>query len=200
MTRQAMGSMPEWSRPIRVPEEITITHAQPPLAIAGETSTWRLPFVLSRDVPTGSALRLQVFGGRNNKGRFACKALTARLTSGAALNIRPDEPSGTYAVSIPAAGLKKDDALTVTLLDCKPPRIRQLNKFFILYVAPNADPGQSSPQWAGGSVWAHGSKDRIIAVCTMHILGGKIDHLRAYVPSNTKPGEQLDILVRPEDA
>lgn len=199
MTQQATGSMPEWSRPMRVPADIRITHAQPPFAIAGETATWRLPFVLSKDVPAGSNLRLQVAGGRSNKGPFDCKVLTAQLASGVALNIRPDAPSGTYAVSIPSAGLTNGDALTVTLVDCKSPTIRQLNKFFVLYVAPLADNGHIPTKWAGGGVWANGSNDCIVAVCTMHVLGGRIDHFRAYAPSSTMPGEQVSILVRPED-
>ncbi len=199
MTGKPENSMPEWSRPIRVPGDIKITHAQPSFATAGETSTWHLPFVLSRDVPSGSAVKLQVAGGRNNMGSFDCKALTARGAGGGSLNITPDEKSDTYVLSMPTRGLKKSDTITVTLSDCQVPRMRQLNKFFVLYAEPLADAEHGTPQWAGGSVWTSDSDHCMVAVCTMHVLGRGIDHLHAYVPSHTMPGGQLSILVRPED-
>ncbi len=79
------------------------------------------------------------------------------------------------------------------------PLTRQLNKFFVLYAAPHADESHHPPQWAGGGVWSSGGHNGMVAVCTMHVLGGKIDHLRAYVPSHATPGGELGILVRPED-
>ena len=189
--------MPAWSHPIRVPGDIEITHADPPYAMAGETSTWRLPFVLSGDVPAVATLKLQLAGGRNNKGIFTCVP-AATLAGGRSLDMAPDM-GATHVLSLPTSGLKKGDLLTVTLPNCEAPKVRQLNKFFVLYADPSGEEEHSTPQWAGGSVWADGSNQRIVAVCTMHILGGRLDHLHAYVPSRIMPGEELSILVRPED-
>ena len=119
MISKIPDGMPEWSRPIRVPEHIQITHAEPSFAIAGETSTCRLRFVLSTEPPADSTLKLQVAGGRNNKGQFGCKAPAASLADGVSLDMTPDEHSGTYVLSVPPAGLKKGDELTVTLVDCE---------------------------------------------------------------------------------
>ena len=71
----------------------------------------------------------------------------------------PEEKSGTYVLSMPTAGLKKGDAVTVTLADCKAPKVRQLNKFFVLYTTPSAEKQSHTPKWAGGSVWADGNSD-----------------------------------------
>ena len=199
MSQRVPVHMPAWSRPIRIPPRIDITHAQPPFAIAGETSTWRLPFVLSRDVPGGCTLKLQIAGGRNNKGWFDCKAPATELADGSPLDVAPGETDGTYLLSIPAAGLQRGEAVTVILAGCEAPRVRQLNKFFVLHTTPPEGTAQLIPQWAGGAVWAEGSDSGIVAVCTMHVLGGKLDHLRVYVPSCTVPGEELSVLIRPED-
>ncbi len=191
--------IPAWSRPLRVPEEIGITHAEPPVAIAGERSTWRLPFVLSREAPPGSVLKLQLVGGRNNKGRFDCRAPAAHLGDAVPIALTPDAAKGTFVLSTPPSGLRKGDAVTVTLTGCQAPTVRQLNKFFVLYATSPEDGGPRAPAWAGGSVWAEGSDDQIVAVCTMHVLGGGTDQLRAYAPSFTEPGADLAILVRAED-
>jgi len=176
-----------------------ITHTEPPFAIAGETSSWRLPFVLSRDVDAGSLLKLQIAGGRNNKGAFDCIAPAARLADGTPLGMVPDGQKGTFVLTAPEAGLNTGDAVTVTLAECRPPVVRQLNKYFILYAIAPGDKSGRTPQWAGGSVWAPGTDSQIVAACTMHVLGGRTDRLRAYAPSFAEPGTELSILVRPED-
>lgn len=199
MSQRVPDSMPAWDRPLRVPEAIEITHTEPPFAIAGERSAWRLPFVLSREVRPGSVLRLQLVGGRNNKGRFDGPAPAAHLADGIPLDLTPDASKGTFVLSTPQAGLKKGDVITVTLAGCQAPTVRQLNKLFILYATSPEGGGPHTPGWAGGSVWAEGSDDRIVAVCTMHVLGAEPDRLRAYAPSFTEPGAEVAILVRAED-
>ena len=200
MPQEIPGHMPAWSHPIRIPSHIGITHTHPPFAIAGETSTWRLPFVLSGAVSKGCTLTLQVAGGRNNKGLFSCSACSAALGDGSSLGMTSDESGGTYLLSVPDTGLQAGDALTVTFVDCKAPRIRQLNKFFVLHIGSPKVTEAQVPRWAGGSVWAEGTDDRVVAACTMHILGGRIDHLHVYVPSSTMPREEFSVLIRPEDA
>ncbi|MBM4029926.1 MAG: DUF3604 domain-containing protein, partial [Planctomycetes bacterium] len=209
------NAMPGWARPIRIPERIEITHAEPAFAIAGEKSTWRLPFRLSKAVPAGAILKCQLWGGRNNKGAFAGAQterreaeghLAAELDDGMVLAMSPDKKRGTYVVSLPDAGLKKGQGLTVVLGSrahggggITAWRERMLNKFFILYSVPTEEAEPKFPAWAGGDVWAQGTDDRIVAACTMHILGGATHHIRAYVPATTRPGVPFAVLVRPED-
>lgn len=207
--------VPSWSRPIRVPQRLELTHADPPVAIAGETGSWRVPLRLSRDVPAGADLRVQLWGGRNNKGTFdtaqvedagAEGYVAAELDDGSRLAMQAGEPPGTFAVSLPAGGLRKGQTLTLILGDRSaggtgigPPRDHVFNKLFILYVLPAAEADDPSPAWAGGLTWHAGTDDRIIAVCTMHILGAGVARLRAYAPSTVRPGQPFSVLVRPED-
>ena len=71
------------------------------------------------------------------------------------------------------------------------PALRALDKFVLLYVATGVDDRPT--------VWNAANGHRIVAACSLHILGGPIRHLRAYVPSQARPGEPFDVLVRPED-
>jgi len=206
--------MPEWTRPIRIPESVKITHTDPPYALAGETSTWRLPFELSKDVAPGSVLWLQVFGGRNNKGTFRPAQaehpaqdgyITARLADGTALRMRRGG-DGTLAIDLPETGLRKDDAVAVTLGDPSGggagietgPR-RTLNKLFVLYTETQEEKDAELPAWAGSQAWGEQQQQTIVAVCTMHVLGGPLARLCACVPSQCEPGDTIPVLVRPED-
>ena len=203
----APDAMPAWSRPIRIPETIEITHTDPPCAFAGETFAWRIPFTLSKDVPAGAELHLQLWGGRNNKGAFfdlqteepnAPGYASAELGDGTPVCMDPLESRGAYRLSLPQGGLRKGDRLTVRL-SARVAEGHLLDKYFVLCVPPEASaPG--TPPWAGGAVWAGPAADGIVAACTMHILGGPIDHLRAYVPATVRPSEEFPILLRPEDA
>lgn len=212
MSREVPDSMPVWSHPIRIPEGIEITHAEPPFAIAGETSTWRIPFKLSKDVPPGSDLRLQLWGRRNNKGSFTATQpenadarglITVEQEDGSRLRIQAEQQAGNYVVALPAGGLKKGQMLTVLLGDqtnddggVKVCGECVLNKLFILHV----DRGKPKlPQWTSGSVWNSQTQSRIVAVCSMHILGGPIHSIRAYVPATVRPKEEFAVLVRPEN-
>ena len=71
MTRTQAETMPSWARPIRISEGVDVTHADPPFALAGETSTWHVPFRISEDVPGGGVLMFQLYSQRSNKGMFA---------------------------------------------------------------------------------------------------------------------------------
>jgi len=227
MARYRGELFPRWARPIRIPEAIPIEHSEPEVALAGEKSTWRLRFRLVHDVAPGSVLHVQVFGGRNNKGAFeGLQAdtpeedgyVTASIQGGNSLAIRRGHGDGTFQIQAPRSGLRAGAVLCVVLGDrsgggggAVAPSIRLLNKFFVLYGDPAARDAASAsdlPQWAVsgaqaeadvGSVWSESNQHLMLAACTMHVLGGKIDHLRAYVPSQTTPGVPFHVLIRPED-
>lgn len=215
-------AIPGWEHPIRIPTSIELTHADPPYAIAGERSTWRLPFRLARDVSPGEILKLQLWGGRNNRWSFVGAQagepgedgyVAAELADGTRLALRSDDKEGTFAVDLPEGGLARDTVITVTVGDTSgegrgilAQEESILNKFFVLYsqspdrrddgLAEDAGAGAMS---AGALVWAEKTEGMIVAACTMHVLGGGIDHLRAYVPSQTRLGEPMCVLVRPQD-
>lgn len=218
--------LPSWERPIRIPHEVPIEHSDPEVAIAGKKSTWRLRFRLADDVTPGSAIGLQVFGGRNNKGAFTDLQtdrpqkdgfLTASTQDGTPLRINPTPKAGTFAIEAPERGLRAGSFLFVVLGDRSGgggglvvPSVRMLNKFFVLYRGRSeSDSGSRLPRWAvsgggdteikAGPVWTQANDHLMLAACTMHILGGAIDHLRAYVPSQTAPQVPFLVLVRPED-
>jgi len=180
----------------------------PPVALAGQEGIWRLPMRLCEDIPKGACLKLQLDGNRNNHGEFRPAQvdrpetdgyLTIRAADGTALAASADETPGTFILQVPEEGLPAGAVLTVTLGDTcagggpsKAPTGRQLDKFFLLYRphAPEALP----------TTWTDENQHCIVAACTMHILGGPLHHLRAYAPSQARPGESIDLLVRPEDA
>jgi hypothetical protein len=206
--------MPEWTRPIRIPKTIPLTHADPPVAWAGALGEWRLPFRLARDVPAGSQLKLQIWGGRNNRGGFSVQTdhpagegyLTVTLAGGRRLAPQREKESGTFLIPLPQAGLRKGQRLTAILGDrsgggpgSRATTLRLLNKMAVLYHIPPQRPVPDMPQWTGGSVWAKGTEDLLLAVCTFHVLGGPLHRLRAYGPASARPGESFRLLVRPED-
>lgn len=159
-------------------------------------------------------LSLGLRGGRNNKGAFIGAQIdqpgregyiSAELDDGTSLAIQSGN-SGTYSIAMPAGGLKKGRTLTVILggnskdsFGIKACKERTLNKLFILYRSSDKANKPNPPIWAGGTTWTSVNSDSIVAVCTMHILGGATHHIRAYVPAVTKPGQSFPVLVRPED-
>lgn len=209
-----MTKMPGWTHPIRIPATVPVSHADPAVAVAGRCGTWRLPFLLGKAVPPGAALKLQVFGGRNNKGEFA--GLQADSPAGAgylgvtadgtALRATPAASAGLFNISVPGSGLAEGTEVTVTLGDpagggdgVRAPGGRLLDKFFVLYAMTAEDRERAVPSWTGGGSWSIDNWDWMVAACTMHILGGELDHLRAYAPSQVSPREAFAVLVRPED-
>jgi len=216
--------VPPFQRPIRIPERVPLLHAEPSFALAGEKGTWELPFRLTDDIPAGAALKLQLFGGRNNKAAFtgpqadrpeAEGYLTVRAGDGTAIAARADEKPGTFVLTAPDAGLRAGSTLTVTIGDTagggggiQARTVRTLNKFAVLYrpeaPAPGGDEdtGNLSARMDAfyfPHTWTEANAHLMVGACSMHILGGAIRQLRAYVPAQAAPGEPLDILVRPED-
>lgn len=202
--------VPEWERPIRIPEDVPLTHTEPEYAIAGEKGTWRLPFVLGRDVEAGAVLKLQIHARRNNRTRFGTPQteqpdgdgyLSAATGDGVRLEITGDDvgyESTTFRLAVPDEGLKAGTKVVVALGDAssggggiEAPPLRVLNKPFLLYIAKDE-------QFRLGT-WLPEEGECIVAACTMHVLGGPVSQLRAYVPSRARPGEPFDVLVRAED-
>jgi len=220
--------MPPLKRPIRVPESVPLRHAEPRVAIAGRKGTWRLPFRLRANVAPNATLRLQVFGGRNNRGAFGdCQTenpsgdgyVAACGPDGVPLVASLGDRAGAYLVKVPGTGLRAGDTLTVVLGDrsgggngATAPKASLLNKFFVLHW-PQLDSESvlkpRLPDWAIGTacsvdwraapVWTEVNERQILAVCTMHVLGGQTHHIRAYVPSQVHAGDPFAVLVRPED-
>jgi len=213
--QQPVGKLPAFERPIRIPKQVPLERAKPPFARAGETSSWRVSLKLARAVRPGQPLRLELWGGRNNKGGFrpaqvtkpsADGYVTARTADGRPLLLKPVEAKGrsaggTFAVSVPKTGLAAGAIVQVILGDTskggrgiQASSTRMLNKFIVLYCPPAGE----APK-RGGARWGPAAQRQIVAACLIHILGDTLDHLRAYVPSQCKPGDDVDILVRPED-
>ena len=87
-------------------------------------------------------------------------------------------------LTVPESGFETGRRITVVLGDRtgggKGIRVcpdHVFNKFFVLYSVTKEEAEPTFPQWAGGGVWAKGTDRRIVAACTMHILGGDTDHL-----------------------
>ena len=63
-------ALPPFVKPVRIPDEVECQQADPPVARAGETGRWFLPFVLSEAAVEGTKLGLLFHGGRNVKGTW----------------------------------------------------------------------------------------------------------------------------------
>lgn len=207
----------KWQRPLRIPRSIPLGRAKPPVAVAGEKGTWRLPFELARDVQAGTTVSVQIHGGRNNKRAFTAPQVdepgddgyvTATMGDGRPLTLKATNRDGTFTFQAPAEGLAAGSRVVVTLGDLagggggiEVGHGRQFNKFFVLYQGYQKDHAASG--WDGSeklTAWTEETGRMILAACTIHVLGGEIDHLRAYAPSQCRPGEWINILVRGEDS
>ncbi len=196
--------VPRFVRPIRIPENVECQVADPPVARAGERGRWLLRFILSEAVPGGTELRLLFHGGRNVKGAWQGIQIDNPRTEGfVAVRRRSGEPIGPLAMQAPgevsfqapAAGLAKDGCLEVLLGDqagIVAPELTLPSKMFLLFVPlpPEASRAPSSnPE----------PPKRIAGACLIHVIGGDLDHLRVYAPSQVQTGQPFNVLVRPED-
>ena len=204
MSQQAATPfVPGWQRPIRIPDAIEPSYAEPPVATVEEVGTWRMPFRLARDIAPGDQLRLQLYGGRNNYGAFAPidgrPLLTAETDDGRELPVSPLPLKGqrlqygTFVLGVPDGGLAAGATVTVTIGPSGNARAWERcvrNKFALLYVG---DAGNN------GVTWTEDNADAVVAACLMHIVGGPVDHLYAYAPPHAQPGRPLTVTVRPQD-
>jgi hypothetical protein len=169
-------------------------------------------------VPSESILKLQLWGYRNNQGTFpgaqtenpgADGYISAASDDGTRLSLQPNNKNaGTFVISLPKSGLKKGQKVTVIIGDHSKggkgihvDRIHKYNKYFILYCIPNEEVESRLLETAWANTWSKqsGTEAWIVGASTMHILGGVTDHIRAYIPAVTKPGNPFVVLVRPED-
>ncbi|MCX7706236.1 MAG: DUF3604 domain-containing protein, partial [bacterium] len=197
--------VPDFERPIRIPSKVRLTFAKPEVVLSGSKITLKLRFFIPIDVKSDSILKLQLFGGRNNKGNFLgiqCddeekdgfisvkyKNQTLRIS-------QKKNPYGTITITPDKQGIKQGDYISVILKNVEIGKDRLLNKFFVLYQDGFRSPDiPHKPE----SVWNEENQKQILSACIMHILGGKIHHLELYAPSTVKANERFSLLIRPED-
>ncbi|MCM8788420.1 MAG: hypothetical protein NC907_01380 [Candidatus Omnitrophica bacterium] len=135
--------IPNFERPIRIPSRIKIKAAQPEIAIAGEKITLRLKFLISKKIKQEELLKLQIFGGRNNKWIFSNLHTTdpekdgyvfAKTSSGNPLKIQClDKNYGTFIITPGAEGIKTGEHIFITIHNAQCPSGRYLNKFLDFY-------------------------------------------------------------------
>lgn len=201
--------MRENHRPVRIPEGIEIGRSEPPVARAGERGTWRFFFTLSRNIPEDRHLVLFLSGGRNNKGSWLKpedddspleEFMILERQGRDRLRLADQRRSYAHdflAFEVPEGGLQAGETLVATLGKPAGAITQSLSlpdKFVLLM---EWVPGQEAapPNTIFGDVLS-----KIVGACVIDIVGGTLDHLRAYAPSSVKPGEEFSILIRPEDA
>lgn len=193
------------SRPLRVPQNVPLCASDPPVAKADEKGSWTLSFVLARDVPPDQRLWLCVHGGRNMKMPWsdlqagdpdAEGYVCAETVAGEKLICAGrSEDGGVFSFAVPETGLKRGDPVTVRLggsAGTTAPKFTQPGKFFVLISASPAD--EIKPPTLCGE-----TLKRIVGACVMDITGGELAGLRVFAPSTAVPGEEVSLLVRPED-
>ena len=192
-------------RPVRVPEHVALGIADPPIARAGETGTWKPTFTLTEDVPEGTDLRVLFHGGRNVKGLFSPLQVTDAQAEGYVRAARQDgtaiptdcdnSSGGEVALAVPKGGLARGETIVVWMGEgpgIRAPRESLSNKMFLLF-RPEPEADTSVPQ-----INAEPGRT-IVGACLIHVTGNALARIRAYAPSQARPGERLSILIRPED-
>jgi hypothetical protein len=200
------------TRPLRVPEGVPLGKVDPPFAIVGETGTWRLEFTLARKIEGAKTLVLEVCAGRHIKGEFAPLQandaarpgyLSARLADGSPLRASRvgGQKGAAFRLDVSGKPLPAGAKIIVVLGDTSAgglgttaPDIRLLNKFISLS-CPQASPATASKRRQEDS----NTDSPMVGVCVMNVVGGELEHLRAYMPSQCKPGQPVEVLARPED-
>jgi hypothetical protein len=197
--------IPDFEKPIRIPARVKIEIAQPPVAIAGTKITLRLKFSISKDIEPEEILKLQIFGGRNNKGYFPniqiddpekdgfilvkCNNVQLKTSQG-------NNPFGVITIFPPGNGIKAGKNIYVIMKNVAVGTTRFLNKFFVLY---RDNPKSPEYPHKAESVWNRENQKNILAACVMHILGGKVHHIKTFGPSGVFPEKKFYLLIRPED-
>lgn len=194
-----MISQESFKRPIRIPENIQLSIAEPNLAKADEQRKWTLNFTLSEAISKEQEIHLMVHGGRNNKnawrnlqiensskeGYVSLKRLSGEQLQPIKIN------DGMIAFSVPNDGLEEGEKL-VAELGGKAPRLSLPNKFFLLFKASSEDK-LIAPTLFGEVL------NRIVGTCLIHVVGNDIEKIRTYAKSHAISGKEISILVRPED-
>jgi len=219
---------PQWESPVRLPKSVEPMCAEPEFAIVGSTGSWILPFRLARDIQSGEPLIVQFSAHRNNKPCFVARQsddprregyVTARTEDGKPLKVSPCDMSRRdalvdgsdalavadgvrfathFSIEVPSTGLREGSTIFVTAGDRSGggPGVQVQNlfmrgKFFILYVIdPEAPPV---------NYWTEKNNHQIVGLCRMNIIGGGLDKLYVYAPSQVRPDEPFPVVVRPQD-
>ncbi len=197
--------VPEFVRPIRIPVNSNLKTAEPEIVFAGKKTSIKLTFQIPVNLNPFDPIKLQIFGGRNNKGEMLNIQTDDSKKDGFIYvlyrNIhlkvsQKNNPPGTITIFSPETGIKTGDCIFVFMKNVCPPSYRLLNKFFILYESNLTAPsGPQKPE----KVWNEETQKNILATNLLHILGGNIHHLKIHAPSNVLPEKKFFIMIRPED-
>lgn len=197
--------IPRFERPVRIPSKVKLGFAKPQIAFAGSRTNLKLTFHIPAEIKPDDTIKLQLFGGRNNKGFFQNIQCDDERKDGFVrvkyndifLKISQKEnPYGTIKIFPPGSGIKKGSFISVSLRNIEVQKPSILNKFFVLYHDSLLTP--QGPHKAE-TVWNQENQKKILSACLMHILGGKISHFKIHAPSNITPGKKFTVLIRPED-
>lgn len=200
--------MDKVQRPLRIAEHVALEIAEPAFARAGEKSSWKIPFVLSRDVSAEQRLVLFAHGGRNNKPAWGSLQIEKPGQEGYIALFAPDrsrlrplgryggERSGVFGFEVPEHGFREGDQLVMELggeAGAVAPAIALASKLFLLFAFPNEEKPPPPLTLFGNVLY------NMIGACLLDIKGGRLSAIRAYTGSNAVAGQELSVLVRPED-
>jgi len=194
-----------FQRPVRIPEDVQLGIAEPPVAKAGEKDSWLLNFVLAKAIPDSEKLLLYVHGKRNNKGAWAHLQTDSpsqegyvclKQASGEMLRpIETGQGGGFVAFEVPKGGLRSGEHMTAELggpPGAVAPTLSLPDKFFLL-VAGSPDEWRK-PVTLYGEVL-----ESIAGACLIHVVGNKAARIRACAKSQAGAGGEVSVLIRPED-
>ena len=196
--------MKSFERPVRVPADVPLSVASPPHARAGERAEWRLCFDLAKRIEAGVQVGVQFHGGRFNKlawqtiqaddpqgdGFVSCQVGDTQLP----LEPAPDD-AGSFYFQSPPDGIPTDACVEITLggsAGAVAPEYALENKFFLLFL-PDHTPQPKIPGVR------RDPRRRVLSACLIHITGNRKHHLRLIAPSSVAVGEDVRLLIRPED-
>ena len=194
-----------FQRPLRVPDDIPLGIAKPSVAKAGEKSSWVLKFILAKEISKKQKIFLYIHGGRNNKGIWKNVQgndpskegyVSLRKESGEKLQpIGISDDDGLIAFAVPNRGLKRGEQIIMELgnpAGAIAPIISLPNKAFLLLAALPVQK-LKAPVLYGEAL------ESVVGACLMHIVGNDVKCIRAYAKSQAVAGEEISLLVRPED-
>ena len=196
-------------RPLRIPDNIQVGVAEPPIAKAGEKGSWVLNFILAEAIAGNRKIFLYVHGGRNNHGDWEniqtdnpLKEGYVSLKKESGEKLKPlgiGEKEGILIFAVPDEGLKKGTRLIAKLgsqFGTIAPIISLPNKFFLLLTEV---PLTTISEGKKKIVLLGSILQKIVGVCLMRITGNDVKRIRAYAKSQAVAGKEISLFIRPED-
>lgn len=188
-------------RPLRIPKHIELCTAEPSSVKAGGKDSWKLNFILAKDVSPSEDLRLLIHGGRNMKPLWTGLQADDGSADGyvslsAGEKLTPNgisEHGGVLSFATPSGGLKAGDRITAEFRNASVPTLSYPEKFFVLLSAPS-DAELAPPHMLLEEA------DQIVGACTLAVVGGDPVAIRVLAPSHASAGEEISLLARLEDA